>query len=313
MSTQKPQHPAGHVFTKAGMAIGGLLMFALLLGAAFYAGSFLGKGQLAAVVTSTLVDLTNEDRVEENLPALTVNPTLVAAAKMKAEDMVEKGYFAHTSPEGVEPWHWFSEAGYDFSYAGENLAVNFSDSTNVERAWMDSPDHRANILNGRFTEIGIATAVGTYKGKETTFVVQMFGTPRPVAATPATETPIVRAETPVVPEEPATAIVEEAEDPGQIAVVEPVEETSVLGSEVASIQTTYSKPFDRILVSPQTLLHLIYVICALIILGALILTLKTELKQHHKRHITAAVFLFAVMLVCLIIADRIIFAPPVIG
>jgi hypothetical protein len=111
------------------------------------------------------------------LLSLKVNPVLERAAQLKADDMAAKGYFAHNSPEGLTPWHWFKAAGYNFVYAGENLAVRFYDSVDVVRAWMDSPGHRANILNSHFTEIGIGIAEGTFEGRPTVFVVQMFGSP----------------------------------------------------------------------------------------------------------------------------------------
>ncbi len=135
--------------------------------------------EVAAVISAVLVELTNNDRTTSGLGTLAQSPTLTAVAQAKADDMAVKGYFAHTSPEGVTPWHWFSEAGYKFSYAGENLAVDFSESDDVERAWMNSPTHRANIVGTQFTEIGIATANGTYQGRPTTFVVQEFGTTAP--------------------------------------------------------------------------------------------------------------------------------------
>ena len=138
--------------------------------------------QVGAVVASVLVDLANADRSEHGLKSLIVSPTLENAAQMKADDMAAKGYFAHDTPEGHTPWYWFEEARYGFRYAGENLAVYFSDSAEVEKAWMSSPLHRANILNTNFSEIGIALAHGTYEGVETTFVVQMFGNPTEVSA-----------------------------------------------------------------------------------------------------------------------------------
>ena len=102
-------------------------------------------GQSAAVISAVLVDLVNGDRAgngEEG--ALTINPTLVAAAQAKANDMAAKGYFAHIAPDGKDSWYWFAQQDYTFDYAGENLAVDFSDSGDVERAWMNSPTHRAN-------------------------------------------------------------------------------------------------------------------------------------------------------------------------
>ncbi|MBM3257192.1 MAG: hypothetical protein FJY98_02575 [Candidatus Liptonbacteria bacterium] len=140
----------------------------------------------AVIFSNALVDGTNQNRLANNLPELRVNPLLEAAARAKALHMAQNGYFAHTSPTGVTPWYWFEMVGYDFSYAGENLAVNFLDSEDVTNAWMESPTHRANILRGNFTEIGIATAQGEYEGKPATFVVQLFGSPakKKVAAAP---------------------------------------------------------------------------------------------------------------------------------
>lgn len=133
---------------------------------------------LAEIRTAFLIDLANEDRTDEDLHQLVHNPLLTQAAALKAKHMVENEYFSHTSPDGVKPWDWFKAVGYDYAYAGENLAVHFVDSEMVHEAWMNSPTHRANILKEEFTEIGIATARGMLGGYETTFVVQMFGRPR---------------------------------------------------------------------------------------------------------------------------------------
>lgn len=134
------------------------------------------------ILVNALVDQTNENRVTENIPMLRLNPLLQAAAQKKADDMAKNDYFAHTSPSGVTPWYWIESVGYDFSYAGENLAVNFSDSEDVTNAWMNSPTHRTNILNGNFTEIGIAMAQGEFEGRPATYVVQFFGAPAKPAA-----------------------------------------------------------------------------------------------------------------------------------
>ena len=133
---------------------------------------------VAAVVASSLVDLANVDRTANNLPPLIANDRLQNIAQMKADDMAAKSYFAHDSPDGHSPWYWFQLEGYRFSYAGENLAVYFSDSTAVNTAWMNSSEHRSNILNGDFTQVGIATARGMYQGQETVFVAEEFGTPQ---------------------------------------------------------------------------------------------------------------------------------------
>jgi hypothetical protein len=135
------------------------------------------KNLLGAIYESVLVELANKDRGTATLPTLSVNKTLEVAATLKAEDMVKNSYFAHISPEGLSPWYWISKAGYQFVYAGENLAVNFNESEAVENAWMNSPGHRANILSSNFSEIGIAIREGVFEGHKTLFVVQMFGKP----------------------------------------------------------------------------------------------------------------------------------------
>lgn len=132
---------------------------------------------LSAIYASVLVNLTNQNRVAANIAELKVNPVLEKAAQMKADDMAARGYFAHNTPEGKSPWYWFEQAGYQYVYAGENLAVNFEESADVETAWMNSRGHFLNIMNPKFTEIGIATSTGVYKGREAVFVVQMFGSP----------------------------------------------------------------------------------------------------------------------------------------
>lgn len=133
---------------------------------------------LSAVLPSVLVLETNQERESQNLNTLETNALLAAAAQMKANDMAEKGYFAHVTPDGKQPWHFLSEVGYEYETAGENLAVNFVDSKKVHEAWMNSPTHKANILKDKYTEIGIATAKGTYKGREAIFVAQFFGKPK---------------------------------------------------------------------------------------------------------------------------------------
>lgn len=134
-------------------------------------------GFLAAVLPGVLTSLTNNDRVAVGLSTLTESELLKKAAALKAEDMAKRGYFAHVAPDGTTPWHWIETVRYSYTYAGENLAVKFTDSKDVEEAWMKSPTHKANIVKPQFKEIGIATAQGMYKGEEVTFIVQYFATP----------------------------------------------------------------------------------------------------------------------------------------
>jgi len=133
----------------------------------------------AAITKSLLFEITNRDRIELNLNTLTYNEKLEQAAKMKAEDMIKNNYFAHTSPKGITPWYWFEQVGYKYLYAGENLAMGFTDAETVNNAWLNSPGHRANILNKNYKEFGTAIASGKINGVETMVIVQLFGTPQP--------------------------------------------------------------------------------------------------------------------------------------
>ena len=114
-------------------------------------------------------------------PRLHAAAQLGAAAERKAQDMASRGYFAHSAPYGKDPWAWLREAGYEYRYAGENLAVRFVDSRDVIDAWMSSPSHRANITKAQYSEIGVGVAQGFYNGEPATYVVQYFGAPSAAA------------------------------------------------------------------------------------------------------------------------------------
>jgi len=136
----------------------------------------------SAIVKTTLIELLNQERKSLGLQSLKENTVLDNAAILKAQDILEKDYFSHQSPEGVSPWHWFKIAGYNYKIAGENLAIGFLDSSEVNQSWMDSPLHRANLLNANYKDVGIAVLTGDFQGNETTVVVQLFGELKPVAA-----------------------------------------------------------------------------------------------------------------------------------
>lgn len=174
-----------HLLQRGAMILMLILILLSFLAANFQALLWQSSDWLVgAVLPAVVVDLTNTERAELSLPTLTRNPVLDTAATLKAQDMARNRYFSHDSPTGVTPWHWFKEAGYPFVHAGENLAVYFSDSSEVVDAWMNSPTHRANIVGNQYREIGVGVARGTYDGFDTVFVVQMFGTPA-ISAAPA--------------------------------------------------------------------------------------------------------------------------------
>lgn len=160
-----------------------VLVVMLLVGIqVFYNMSQTGSvlGDRANVSMEALLEQTNKARQSNDLGALTINQKLNKAAYLKAKDMLDKEYWGHVSPDGTEPWYWFSEAEYNYLKAGENLARNFHTAEAVNTAWMESPDHRRNILEPDYTEVGYAIASGTIKGESTTIIVALYG--RPIAA-----------------------------------------------------------------------------------------------------------------------------------
>jgi len=127
------------------------------------------------VTAENVINLVNKEREFRKLEILKENSLLFKAAREKSEDMINNNYFAHTSPNGLTPWHWIEKSGYDYIYAGENLALNFSSAESQHKAWMESPDHRRNIINPNYEEIGVAVKTGKINGKEAVITVQVFG------------------------------------------------------------------------------------------------------------------------------------------
>jgi hypothetical protein len=146
-----------------------IIIFALAFNVLYIPKAF------AAVSASSLVSMVNASRSGAGLAILSTNSQLESAAYAKANDMFTNQYFAHTSPQGKTPWDFIGGSGYAYVYAGENLAIGYSDSTELHNAWMNSPSHRENIMNPNFREVGIATVDGEYEGAPTTIVVQEFG------------------------------------------------------------------------------------------------------------------------------------------
>jgi len=138
-----------------------------------------GTDTNAILLQSKTISETNLQRQENgNLPALIENKRLDEAASAKANDILKNQYFEHVSPSGVDPGKLVQSFGYDYVVAGENLILgNFSSEKEVVQDWMNSPGHRANILNNRYTNIGVAIVKGTYKGDVAWVGVQEFGLP----------------------------------------------------------------------------------------------------------------------------------------
>jgi uncharacterized protein YkwD len=125
-----------------------------------------------------ILKYTNKERVSQSLRSLSLNEKLNKVATKKVNDLFSKEYFEHISPVGEGASDLASDIGYEYLIIGENLAMgSFDSGQEIVEAWMDSPGHRANILNSKYTEIGIAVRVDDYKGVSTLMAVQIFAKP----------------------------------------------------------------------------------------------------------------------------------------
>lgn len=325
------------------LSIGIILIISIfLLGISFGSSFFIHKTILgSSVASSVLVDLTNNSRIAYNEVPLTLNTKLQHAALLKGEDMSKVGYFSHESPTGVTPWHWFKEAGYTFLYAGENLAINFTESNDVEAAWMASPKHKENILNTNFREIGIATVEGVYQGNVTTFVVQMFGTPAVAAAeevivpvkvvaktieknkvvnlpeaTSSTKVIAVTTNETVKGEATSTPTMVSSLKSNILSIFKSptlfiVKNTDNVKEvapekEVVSVEK-YSTWYGRLLFGGSGYVQTIYKIMILIIAFALIVMIFIEIRKQHPKHIIYGVLMLAILIVFVLINKSLIY------
>jgi uncharacterized protein YkwD len=124
---------------------------------------------------------TNIERKKAGLPELIKSTKLNKSASLKTDDMFTRQYFEHTAPDGETAADLARSVDYKFQIVGENLALGIFDTDkSLVKAWMDSPTHRENILNPRYTEIGVAVGIGDYKGQRQWMAVQHFAKPLPM-------------------------------------------------------------------------------------------------------------------------------------
>lgn len=144
-----------------------------------------------------LLSATNQRRTTEKLSDLTLDPQLTAAAEAKAQDMVKRDYWSHTAPDGKTPWSFITASGYQYQTAGENLAYGFSSAADTITGWMNSSEHRANILNASYQQVGFGIASSpNYQGRgPATIVVAEYAQPVPAVATISFSVPKTAANT----------------------------------------------------------------------------------------------------------------------
>ncbi|CCK27197.1 transmembrane protein [Streptomyces davaonensis JCM 4913] len=107
-----------------------------------------------AAAAAEVLRLVNEERAKVGCSAVAANSSLAELASAFSEDMAERGFFDHTDPDGSSPWDRAAKAGIT-NLGGENIARGQADAAAVMDAWMNSPGHRANILNCDFKTLGV--------------------------------------------------------------------------------------------------------------------------------------------------------------
>ena len=220
-------------------------------------------GYAANISPDEVIRLTNEKRVQAGLSPLSTSSVLSQAAQAKGADMLNKDYWAHVSPDGTQPWYFFTNFGYKYRYAGENLARDFQDPASAVDAWMASPSHKENMLSGKYREIGIAVIEGDLAGVDTTIIVQFFGT-NLVDTLP--ETPVAQAQaaapSPIPKSTPLATV-------SQIPSLTPTPTSTPV--VIAQAPPTSGSSTSRVLVSPFNTTRTISLTVIVLLLGVMVI------------------------------------------
>ncbi len=125
-----------------------------------------------------IVQYTNVERLKAGLSTLKINARLTASAGNKLQDIFKQQYFEHISPSGHGVSDLTKQSSYDYVIVGENLALgSFGSNQALLSAWMASPGHKANIIDPRYQDIGVAVGRGMFQGSMQWVAVQHFGKP----------------------------------------------------------------------------------------------------------------------------------------
>lgn len=136
-----------------------VLGLSLFIGQSLASRSQTGVLSYATEISRTgLLEATNTQRNQVTAPTLELNSKLNQAAQAKAEDMVARNYWSHTSPDNQLPWAFIEKAKYSYQKAGENLAYGFATNSETVNGWMNSASHRKNILDTAYSQVGFGIA-----------------------------------------------------------------------------------------------------------------------------------------------------------
>jgi hypothetical protein len=247
----------------------------------------------ADITKSSLENFVNQTRLSLGLKELSGNSKLDQAAKLKAQNMINDQYFSHTSPSGITPWYWFLKAGYNYKYAGENLAIGFFESREVFQAWLNSSSHKANIINPKYTEMGTAVLSG-FGDQNTIVVVQEFASPAPMKQPTTQKLSKNNDQTISVKEQTLPAVLSQTDD-SQDFLQKPI---------VNAKENLISKFLNYVIYDYQNILQKIIYLLILVILCAIIIVLSFSYKITLKHNFVFRVFILIVALSIAALIDQ---------
>ena len=190
-------------------------------------------GTSTNITVDQLISITNQKRQENGLGALKLNTSLSQAAEGKASDMFAKNYWAHISPTGTTPWVFIKDSGYNYVYAGENLAKGFTSAQDTINAWLASPTHRENELSSNYQDVGFAVETGKLNGEDTVLIVEEFGGRNYAQASNKNPTPPVTGPKAISDSKPAAPVVNAASSPVKgILTIKPLINSLTLSSGI---------------------------------------------------------------------------------
>lgn len=248
------------------------------------------------ITPNELLKNTNQIREARGLQPLRLDPELSQAAAGKASNMFTNNYWAHIAPDGTTPWVFIKNSGYDYLYAGENLARGFSSASEVVDAWMASPSHRDNMLSPNYKDVGFAVSSGTLTGSDTILVVEMFGSRYNSSNHQVSEivvAPVVITATPQPqPTQPSPTIITAA-----------ASQQTTQTTQVASIQ---NKPLvDKNDLTKNIVIGILILFIAILLIDAIIIERKKIIRalSHNLDH---AIYLSIILFIILIIGRGIV-------
>jgi uncharacterized protein YkwD len=231
-------HRRGHSYLKSYwpyLPMAAIITFGIVSSSALASVHRSVLGYATDMSAQVLLDDTNHERNGQNLASLTLNDKLNQAAQAKAADMATRNYWSHNTPDGQTPWTFIVTANYSYKTAGENLAYGFDTAADTTAGWMNSPEHRANLLNTTYKDVGFGIIdIANYQsGGPETLVVAMYGSsaepsPQPLLTmTSSVPTPVVASPKPEPPADAPTPASAPPTTPAQAApVVSPIATTT---------------------------------------------------------------------------------------